>query len=126
MKVTTVSASVRYSQDTGKGAWKVVELGAEATLDPKETWTDAQATLYHELSCQLRTLWTNGHKANGEANHALGVSDPERNEPGPTQTPPPPPEHYCQQHQTEYKRYERDGRVWYSHKAPDGKWCKEK
>ena len=30
MKVTTISANIRYSQDTGHGAWKVVELGAEA------------------------------------------------------------------------------------------------
>lgn len=34
--------------------------------------------------------------------------------------------HYCQEHQTEYKRFEKDGRVWYSHKTADGKWCKEK
>jgi hypothetical protein len=40
--------------------------------------------------------------------------------------PPQTPAHYCQAHQTAFKRYERDGRVWYSHKAPDGKWCKGK
>lgn len=34
--------------------------------------------------------------------------------------------HYCEEHQTEFKRFEKDGRVWYSHKAPDGKWCREK
>lgn len=42
---------------------------------------------------------------------------------------PPPartPVHYCQQHQSEYKRFEKDGRVWYSHKTSDGKWCREK
>ena len=34
--------------------------------------------------------------------------------------------HYCNEHGTEFKRFEKEGRVWYSHKAPDGKWCKEK
>jgi len=28
MEVNKISANIRYSQDTGKGAWKVVELGA--------------------------------------------------------------------------------------------------
>ena len=50
MKVTTVSANIKYSQDTGKGAWKAVELGAEATVDPKDSWQLAQHQLYGELS----------------------------------------------------------------------------
>ena len=29
MEVNKISATIRYSQDTGKGSWKVVELGAE-------------------------------------------------------------------------------------------------
>ena len=32
---------------------------------------------------------------------------------------------WCPIHQCEMKRWERDGRVWYSHKA-DGEWCKGK
>ena len=28
MKVTSVTATIKYSQDTGKGAWKAVEIGA--------------------------------------------------------------------------------------------------
>jgi hypothetical protein len=28
--------------------------------------------------------------------------------------------------QTDYRRYERDGKVCYFHKTADGKWCKEK
>ena len=121
MKVTTVSATVKYSQDTGKGAWKAVEIGADATVDANETWQQAQAHLYHQLGCQLKNLWVNGQTAqNGSESHgeAVPVLEPNHN-------PAQPPEHYCQEHQTEFKRYERQGKVWYSHKAPDGKWCKE-
>ena len=50
MKVTTVSANIRYSKDTGQGAWKVIELGADATVDANETWQQAQASLYQQLN----------------------------------------------------------------------------
>ena len=64
--------------------------------------------------------WANGKTAqNGHDNAAQPVSESE----------PPPAlaqrEHWCLEHQTEFKRYERQGKIWYSHKAPDGKWCKE-
>ncbi len=36
MKVEKISANIRYSQDTGKGAWKVIELGAEATVSDRK------------------------------------------------------------------------------------------
>ena len=49
MKVTNVSANIRYPQDTGKGAWKVVEVGAEGTIRPGESWETAQASRYHKL-----------------------------------------------------------------------------
>ena len=32
---------------------------------------------------------------------------------------------WCPIHQCEMKRWEKDGRVWYSHKV-DGKWCRGK
>ena len=34
MRVTTISATVRYSKPLPDGAWKAVELSAEATLEP--------------------------------------------------------------------------------------------
>jgi hypothetical protein len=40
MKVTTVSAAVRLSQEA-KGGWRTIELGAEATL------TNSDETLEH-------------------------------------------------------------------------------
>jgi len=60
MKVTTILANIRYSQDTGKGAWKAVEIGAEATVDQRERWDTALATLYADLGGQLKALWANG------------------------------------------------------------------
>ena len=119
MKVTTVSATIKYSLDTGHG-WKAVELGAEATLDAKDSWQAAQHQLYGELSQQLQKMWANGNTAqNGSESATQPVSAPE---------PPPAPEqteHWCHEHQTEFKKHERQGKVWYSHKAPDGKWCRE-
>ena len=60
MKVTTVSASVRYSMALGDGVHKTVELSAEAMLDDGEMWKMAQANLYEELTGQLKALWGNG------------------------------------------------------------------
>ena len=58
MKVTTVTATIKYSQDTGMGAWKAAEIGVDATVDARETWQAAQANLYGELGQQLNALWT--------------------------------------------------------------------
>ena len=121
MKVTTISANIRYSLDTGHGAWKVIELGAEATIDAKDSWQQAQHQLYGELSQQLQKMWANGKTAQND--HDSAVETIKATEPAPA---PPNPEHWCREHQTEFKRHERQGRVWFSHKAPDGKWCKEK
>lgn len=104
MKVTTVSASVRYSKPMGDGSYKTVELGAEATLTAEETWTKAQASLYQELGQQLKALWI--ANSNGSAN--VGTS-----------------EHSCQEHGTAFRKYEKDGRVWYAHKHGQ-EWCKER
>ncbi len=121
MKVTTVTATIKYSQDTGKGAWKAVELGAEATLDAKDSWQATQHQLYGELSLQLQRMWSHGNAAqNGHDSAVQPATEPE------PPTAPEQPEHWCQEHQTAYKRHERHGKVWYSHKAPDGKWCREK
>jgi len=120
MKVTTVSANIKYSLDTGHG-WKAIELGAEATLDAKDSWQTAQRQLYGELSEQLQKLWANGKAAqNGSESAAQPSSEPEPS------APPEPPEHFCQKHQTEHKRYSRGENVWWSHKTVDGKWCREK
>jgi len=61
----------------------------------------------------------NGHDMPLEAPRlALGESE--------TSQTTPTPVHYCQQHQAEFKRFEKGGRVWWSHKTGDGKWCRQK
>ncbi len=77
MKVEKISATIRYSQDTGKGAWKVIELGAEATISDREHWKQAQSELYYQLGDQLRTLWSNGSN-NGSASALSGPEPAER------------------------------------------------
>ena len=57
MKVTTVSASVRFSKAIGEGQHKAVELSTEATLDAKKHGPEAQASLYQQLGQQIKALW---------------------------------------------------------------------
>ena len=116
MKVTTVSASVRYSRAINTGEYKTIELSAEATLEPQEARIEAQASLYTELGQQLRTLWTAKANGNGQANNGSAKAEDSTTEQS---------EHYCAEHQTEFKRFEKEGRVWYAHKAGQ-KWCREK
>ena len=90
-------------------------------IDAKDSCQDAQHQLYGQLSQQLQKMWANGKAAqNGSESHTKAPQVPEQ---------PPPPEHsahYCQEQQTEYKQYERQGKVWFSHKTAEGKWCREK
>ena len=121
MKVTTVTAQVKYSQDTGHDAWKSIELGAEASVDGKESWTEAQASLYQQLGQQLKVLWANGngHKPqDGAESHG--------EDPQPTEQPSQPngSNHHCQQHGVPFKQYHRGDKSWYAHKS-GAKWCRE-
>ena len=116
MRVTTIKAMLRYSQDTGKGSWKSLEVGAEAELAPNEDWHTAQYGLYRQLGEQMRVLWVNGKGQNSPESH-----------PPPASTPSAPqhPEHWCTEHNTEFRKYSRDGRTWYAHRAGN-QWCKER
>jgi hypothetical protein len=79
MKVQKVSAVVRYSQDTGKGAWKSLELGVEASLDDRERWQAAQAQLYSELASQFKQLWPQNGYAHAETHqegHQIDAQPP--------------------------------------------------
>ena len=66
MKVGRVSATIKYSQDTGHGAWKAVEIGAEASVGDRDGWSQALAHLYGDLGQQLKTLWANGRSEKGQ------------------------------------------------------------
>ncbi len=112
MRVTTVTATLRYSAEA-KGAWRSIEVGAEATLTSSdENWETAQAQLYQKLGHQLKTIWGNGtDKASTEEQ---------------PQATPPKPEHWCEAHQSEHKA--RTGPHWefYSHQINGTRqWCNE-
>ena len=110
MKVDRVSASVRFSQDTGKGSWKVIEVGAEGTVDDQEGWQRAQSELYTKLSTQLKEQWASGCKG-AITEHSPSLASQQ---------------HWCQEHGTAFnKKTGQNGSEWYSHKAPDGSWCRE-
>ncbi len=121
MIVTTISATIRYSQDTGKGSWKVVELGAEASISDREFWQQAQSELYHQLSQQLRQLWHNGNGAALIGNNGIESPVEPVPEPEPTQSTR---HHWCDRHKAEFRRREKDGTVWYSHRQGSA-WCSE-
>jgi len=113
MKIEKVSATIRYSQDTGKGAWKVIELGAEASIGQKDNWKQAQTELYYQLGDQLRALWANASSNGaGAAVNAPGGAKSHGDEPAASEPAQTPRQHWCEQHQTEFKRRSKDGTVW--------------
>ena len=96
-----------------------VEIGAEATVDARETWQSAQSHLYTELGDQLKALWSNGHKTadsqEAEAQTQNGNECPQQQ-----------PEHWCEKREVEYRKYTKGKQTWYPQKAPGGAWCREK
>ncbi len=107
MKVTTVTAAIKYSLDTGNG-WKAIELGAEGTIGINDNWQQAQHQLYGELSQQLKALWC----GKGTESTTQPTAEAE------------PPEPYCQEHGVVLKQYSKGDSFWYAHKA-GGAWCNE-
>ena len=123
MQVTKVSASVRYSRALAQGEHKTVELSAEASVEEGEQWTLCQQGLFAQLSAQLREVWgwgQNGHPQNGHERPKEEVQSLP-----PAEEKPAPQPHWCPEHQTEFRKFEKAGKAWYSHKVPDGSWCKE-
>lgn len=118
MKIDRITVNVRYSQGLAKGSFKTVELGAEGTLTPEEDYHEAQLSLYHELGETMKYVFAStsaGKVQNGAESHLPPLV---------SSSPPPRPEHWCEVHHCDFKRYERNGQVWYSHKAGTS-WCRE-
>lgn len=114
MKVEKITAAIRYSQDTGHGAWKALEISAEASLAAGEVWQKAQTQLYAELTKEFKALWS----ANGVAPHV----------PEAPQAPAAPPErsHWCAEHQAEFKARTGPHGEFYSHQIKGTReWCNE-
>ena len=60
-----------------------------------------------------------GHQGAGDRRNSNGAL--RNTNPGPR----PIPEHFCFEHEVEFKRQENDGGVWYSHRVGAGKFCRE-
>ena len=68
MKVTTISANIRFSREVRRGVWKSVEVAATATLDETDPcWREAELILYDDLREQLKENW----KTTGESRRNL-------------------------------------------------------
>jgi hypothetical protein len=123
MDVNVVKATIRYSKEV-QGAWKSVELGAEASLSPEETenWPLAMEGLYSSLTVELRNLW-----GQNPVTQETALEGPETViQRSPAAGPSPRPRaHWCTLHEVPFKRFEKDGQVWHSHKTTEGDWCKE-
>jgi hypothetical protein len=128
MRVTEVSATVRYSAEA-KGAWRSIEVGATATLtNNDETLETSQQELYARLSRQLKTLWANGSGTapqDAPEGHQVPVqaSNP-HNSPGGGQLVPA---HFCSEHNQEFKKRTGQYGEFWSHqiKGTRNQWCNE-
>lgn len=77
--------------------------------------TFSKASSYHNNG--------SGNVSNGNGtNGGHGADKPEsKTENGQNASPS-----WCPKHQCEMRKFEKEGRVWYSHKTADGRWCKGK
>jgi hypothetical protein len=124
MQVTKVSARIRYSKPIGDGSFKTIEISAEGAIGHNENWQEAQSNLYDNLAGQLRHIWTKkGQKADSGYN---GVRTADSSLLGPN-TPETSKRiaHRCIEHGVAFRRYEKNGHEWYSHKTNEGTWCRE-
>jgi hypothetical protein len=117
MKVTEVTVVAKYSLDTGHG-WKAIEVGAIATLtNSDETLETAQQELYARLSHQLKVLWTNG-SGKPALSEAKGL----------TQEQATPKEHWCSEHNQEWKLRNGPHGGFRSHQITGSRptqWCNQ-
>jgi hypothetical protein len=131
MNIQNISVHIRYSKPLADGSYKTVELAAEGSLAPGEDWHKAEVALYHELGQAMKYVFS----GNGSGKPALtGPGRPHNGPEKPIQAParkaaasrPGRPEHWCEEHTCDFNRYEKNGRVWYSHRVGNTKeWCRE-
>jgi hypothetical protein len=125
MEVQTITVHVRYSKPMTDGAVKTVELGAEASLSPDEDYHEAQVALYHELGETMKYVFSSNGAGNptstgsGQAQNSPEklVETPTRKGASKTHSRPDRPQHWCEEHACDYVRYEKNGKVWWSHKV---------
>jgi hypothetical protein len=116
MDIQNISVHIRYSKPLADGSHKTVELGAEGTLAPGENWHEAELSLYNELGQAMKHAFaSNGSSRAAQAGSGQAPAK---------KAPASRPIHWCEEHNCDFRRYEKNGRVWYSHKNGDG-WCRE-
>ena len=122
MKITNISANIRFSKALDDGSYKTIQLGAEATVKSQESWREAQSKLYEQLGQNLKRLWAsrNGKERLETSKDTVKDQIPLSGQSRASQ------EHFCVEHGVGFQRYEKNGNVWFSHKTQDGSWCREK
>ncbi|HID87448.1 MAG TPA: hypothetical protein EYP55_08735 [Anaerolineae bacterium] len=61
MQVDKIILTLRYSKELLDGAWKSIEVGAEAVPSEDRPWQEQQKELYAELAKQLKALFSGGN-----------------------------------------------------------------
>ena len=121
-----VLATLMASEIIATNPEHAAELAAEADVTIMDDWTVCQAELYSQLSQQMRTLWHNGNGAalnsqNGAESHVEPPAEPAPVSGSETQL-----EHWCATHEMAYtQKNNKAGESWWSHRVPDGSWCRE-
>ena len=101
---------------------------------------DCQLTLRADTGIALlekaeaALVWLRGHNYTPYANvpgpsrdNGAGYNGNGRGTAEPAATPPGTPDpSWCPVHGVTMKRHEKGSQVWYSHKGPDGEWCRGK
>jgi hypothetical protein len=115
MNIQNISVHIRYSKPLTGGSYKTVELAAEGTIAPDEDYHQAQVSLYHALGETMKYVFS----GNGSGKPQNGLEQT-----APPSVEPQRPDHYCHQHNMPFKRYEKDGKSWWSHRQRNS-WCRE-
>jgi hypothetical protein len=83
----------------------------------------ALATVYLLKNDCIPYVYRPGYRPNGEAKNCTDQSTRNNSANGTNNTTSNPA--WCPIHQCDMRRWDKNGRVWYSHKV-DGKWCNGK
>jgi hypothetical protein len=126
VKITEVQALVKYSTEV-KGSWVAIELGGTAMLtNSEETLESATAELYNRLTQQIKPLYREKKSEGGDIRKQETQEQPSNapdHSPGPATTQ----QHYCVEHNQEYKKRNGQYGEFWSHQIKGTRqWCNEK
>jgi hypothetical protein len=121
MNVNAISVHIRYSKPLADGSHKTVELAAEGTLAPGEDWHEAELSLYNELGQAMKQAFASNGSGKAQNGPEKSAQAPAKKTPT---SRPDRPTHWCETHNCDFHRYEKNGKVWYSHRVGNS-WCRE-